>query len=142
MLDKIGQSISFYKEALNLRAVRHSVLASNLANAQTPGYKARDIDFNAELSRVMQKGRQGAGGGLEMAATQPGHLSGKRVNMQMSLGQPSLLYRQPTQVKPDGNSVDMDMERTRFLENSIRYQSTLQVIGSKFASIKNGMTIQ
>lgn len=57
MLDKLDAALRFQQEALNLRAQRQEVLAANIANADTPGYQARDIDFASELKKVMQRGR-------------------------------------------------------------------------------------
>lgn len=142
MIDKLGESVHFFKESLNIRAVRHAVLSSNIANAETPGYKARDVDFNAELKRAVESARGSVGGDLKMASTSPMHYSDDRLGRDPDITEQRLLYRVPDQVKPDGNSVDMEVERTRFLDNSIRYQSTLQVLSSRFQSLKNAMNIQ
>lgn len=122
MTDKIDGVLQFHRAALGLRAARQELLASNIANADTPNYKARDIDFASAL--------QGALGGgaarLPVAATAPRHLgaaSGESV-----LGAP-VLYRVPSQPSADGNTVEMDAERAQFADNALRYEA-----GVKFAS--------
>ena len=73
MIDQLSGSLNLHQEALNLRVERQKVLASNIANADTPNYKARDFDFSSELSRVMKQGRA-SGDGLERATTSSRHI--------------------------------------------------------------------
>lgn len=116
----------FMQDALNLRAYRQQILASNIANADTPNYKARDIDFAKELQRAqgVQAGRLG------MAATSANHLqaSGGMLNAQA-------LYRTPVQPSIDGNTVDMDVERAQFADNAIHYQFVLDHISGKMKTM-------
>lgn len=135
MIDRLSESLRFHQEALNLRSQRHEVLASNIANADTPNYKARDIDFAGELSRVMSQGRA-SGGGLELATTSARHLPGQGT---ASGGFHDLLYRVPDQPSLDGNTVDMDRERTQFADNAVRYQAALTMINSRIQGLKNAM---
>ncbi|MBF8222248.1 MULTISPECIES: flagellar basal body rod protein FlgB [Halomonadaceae] len=134
MIDQLSESLRFHQEALSLRNQRHEVLASNIANADTPNYKARDFDFASELSRVMSQGRA-AGAGLGLATTSARHLPGQGP----ASGLNDLLYRVPDQPSLDGNTVDMDRERTQFADNAVRYQAALTLINSRIQGLKNAM---
>jgi flagellar basal-body rod protein FlgB len=133
MLDKLDAALQFGTEALNLRAQRQEILASNIANADTPGYQARDIDFASELNRALEKGRA-QGSGLQLAVTSARHIPAQTATP------PSLdlLYRIPDQPAMDGNTVDMDRERTQFADNSLKYQTDLTLISSQ---IKGMMSV-
>lgn len=133
MIDKLSQALHFQQEALNLRHQRQQVLASNIANADTPSYKARDFDFSSELSRVMTEGR--SSGELTLARTSDRHISdgatpGSGVDLK---------YRVPAQPSLDGNTVDMDLERAQLLDNSVRYQATLTMLNSRIQGLKSAM---
>ncbi|WP_043526267.1 flagellar basal body rod protein FlgB [Litchfieldella xinjiangensis] len=134
MIDKLNGALRFHQEALNLRAERHEVLASNIANADTPNYKARDIDFSKELSRVMDNGRR-SDAGLSLSTTSSRHIEARTT----SPVSPDLLYRVPDQPSLDGNTVDMDRERTQFTDNAVRYQAALTLINSRIQGIKTAM---
>lgn len=134
MIDKLGDALRFQQEALSLRAERQKVLASNIANADTPNYKARDFDFSAELSRAMQQEGQG-NGGLELARTSGQHIAAQAP---ASTGL-DLLYRVPGQPSLDGNTVDMNRERAQFADNSIRYQAALTIMNRKIQGLKTAM---
>lgn len=113
-------------EALNLRARRNELLASNIANADTPNYKARDIDFRAVM-------RNAGDEQLKLASTRPGHISATTGNY----GGIPLKYRVPAQPSMDGNTVDMQVEQAEFSRNSVMYQTTLEFLGRKFSGIKS-----
>lgn len=113
-------------EALNLRARRNELLASNIANADTPNYKARDIDFRAVM-------RNAGDEQLKLASTRPGHISATTDNY----GGIPLKYRVPAQPSMDGNTVDMQVEQAEFSKNSVMYQTTLEFLGRKFSGIKS-----
>lgn len=116
----------FLQNALNLRAHRQQVLASNIANADTPNYKAKDIDFAKELQRV--QGVQS--GNLAMSATSPRHL--QPVGGSMSA---QALFRTAVQPSIDGNTVDMDVERAQFTDNAIHYQFLIDRMRSQFSNM-------
>lgn len=130
MLDKLTEALRFQQEALSLRDQRHQVLAANIANADTPGYKARDFDFASELRRAM-----GGGDALPMATTAPGHLPAAAV----SVPRPELLYRVPEQPSLDGNTVDMERERVHFADNAVRYQASLTLLKASLRGLENAM---
>lgn len=133
MIDKLTGTLHFHQEALNLRHERQQVLANNIANADTPNFKARDFDFRAELERAVQQGRTTTATGL--ATTQKGHIGGGKPQFTVD----NLQYRNPSQPRMDGNTVDMDMERSRFLDNSIRYQASLQFIDGRIKGLRTAM---
>jgi flagellar basal-body rod protein FlgB len=119
MMTQLDNMLNFHAQALKVRDQRQQVLASNIANADTPNYKARDLDFRTTLQGAL-KGTA-ASGGVAMAATAPGHLKG---NPGMTANA-SLQYRTPAQGNIDGNTVDMDAERAAFAENTVHYEFNL-----------------
>ncbi len=124
MLSKIDTEIAFVQNALNLRARRQEILAGNIANSDTPNYKARDLDFAAALKNAM-----GAEGGpLKLARTNGAHLDGAG----SSTAGGHLKYRSSVQPSLDGNTVDPDVERAHFTENSLHYQFLLDRAASSF----------
>lgn len=128
MIDKLDAALRFNQEALRLRANRQEILAANIANADTPNYQARDVDFGAQLRQAMQTGGDGA---LALATTSAGHVhAGGTVATDADL-----LYRVPTQSSIDGNTVDMDAERANFAENAVHYEAGLTVIGARIKSL-------
>ena len=122
MFDNI---FGIHERALLLQGQRLGVLATNLANADTPNYKARDIDFSEVLART-------ADGPLPIQATQAAHIT-------LSTGalpQDDLKYRNPYQASLDGNSVEMPVEQAAFSENNVRYQASLTFINLKIAQMQ------
>jgi flagellar basal-body rod protein FlgB len=118
--------------SLLLRGERAGVLAANIANADTPNYKARDLDFAAVL------GAQPGGAPLPMAATQPAHLD----LSQEALTAGVLKYRIPFQPSLDGNTVEAPVEQASFAQNAVRYQASLMFINRRIASIEAALTGQ
>jgi flagellar basal-body rod protein FlgB len=120
MIQRLTDTLNFQTEALVLRAERQRLIASNIANADTPGYVARDMDFAAALRQATgQVATPGA-----MVATAPGHLqpaAGARADAQ-------LRYATPSQTNLDRNTVDMDRERASFADNAVKYEATLRFI--------------
>lgn len=133
MIDKLDAALRFGQEALNLRAQRQEILAANIANADTPGYQARDIDFAGQLNKVLAQGRA-SGSGIALNMTSARHIPAQ--NRQPP--QLDLLFRVPDQPSMDGNTVDMDRERTHFADNSLKYQTDLTLINGQ---IKGMMSV-
>lgn len=129
MASHLDTEFRFLQKSLDLRAYRQQVLASNVANADTPNYKARDFDFSKELTRAVDA----RGGKIELKATSPRHLQPKQDN---PLGV-DLQYRSSVQPSIDGNTVDMDVERSQFTDNAIHYQFAVDRVSGK---IKNMLT--
>lgn len=129
MIDKLDSALRFHQEALSLRARRQEVLSSNIANADTPHFKARDFDFGSKLSEAVERGRQSMS--MTMSTTSSRHLSGEA----NSAGEGDLMYRMPNQTSLDGNTVEMDVERVNFADNAMRYEANLTILGSKIKSL-------
>ncbi len=110
MIDRIADSLRAQSEALALRAKRQQVIAGNIANADTPGYKAVDFDFGRALGEALR----GAGNGSS------------RLN---------LLQTPSTQPSADGNTVDMDAERAKFADNALRYEAALRALNAQIRTL-------
>jgi flagellar basal-body rod protein FlgB len=120
MLNRLTDTLNFQTQALTLRAERQRQLASNIANADTPGYQARDIDFAKALREAT--GEIATAGAMQ--TTQRGHiapLAGAR-------GESGKEYALQSQTSLDSNGVDMDRERASFADNSVKYEATLRFI--------------
>ena len=101
--------------ALTLRSERMGVIASNIANAATPGYKARDIDFNAALDARLDRSRGTAGGNA------------------------GIVWRNPTMPSMDGNTVELNREQVAFAENAVAYSATLSFVQGKVNTITRAL---
>lgn len=119
MINKLDEALRFNQTALSLRGARQELLASNIANADTPGYKARDINFAAALQNAVA----GSSVKLPLVTSSSMHLEGNAGSTVM--GAP-VLYRRPVQPSADGNTVDMDVERAQFADNALRYEASVK----------------
>lgn len=129
----INDQFDLHTRVLGLANQRLELLADNVANADTPNYKARDIDFRAAMANASQPG--GLGGDLPMAATRGGHIqagSGPNTTNPM--------YRQPDQPSLDGNTVDSQKENAAIAETSVRYQATLTFLSSRIRGLRDAIT--
>ena len=113
-----------HEQALLLHGQRMGVLATNIANADTPNFKARDLDFSAVLSHT-------DAGTLPMGTTSAAHI---QISSE-ELGSADLMYRNPYQASLDGNTVEMPVEQAAFSENNVRYQASLQFINLKISQM-------
>src|SRR5690606_1482400 len=120
MTDRIGNDLQFFQSAISLRQQRQEVLASNIANADTPSYKACDFDFRSALQNAMGDSMRLADTNLTLTSAR--HIPAKAVTPDPA----ELLYRQPLQPSLDGNTVDMDVERVQFADNTVKYQTELK----------------
>ena len=167
MLDKLDAEFAFGREALDVRATRQALISSNIANADTPGYQARDVDFAASLAGALRQ--QGAGGtvgmkatsggnaqplamaqpagvtsGMQMAATESGHMAGDA--KLIPTGGPAdtyksqLMYRTPVQPALDGNTVDLDTERVQFADNALHFESGMTVVSQQIKTMMSAIT--
>ena len=128
MIPKLTAALDFHAEALSLRAERQRLIASNIANADTPGYQARDFDFAAALRAASGVGGSGTTG---IAQNVMAGGSGRPA--------PVLRYALPSQTNLDGNSVDMDRERGAFVDNAVKYESTLRFINGSVRTTLDAM---
>ena len=132
MAISLDKALGIHQHALEGRVRRAEVLANNLANSDTPGYKARDVDFQA----MMQKA-QDSMSGFGMTRTHESHMDTS------SMGADSeLLYRVPHQPSVDGNTVDAQQEQTRFMRNAMDYQASFQFLDGKVSGIKKALSGQ
>lgn len=131
MFGDIKSSVGFLESAMNLRVQRQQVIASNIANADTPHYKARDFDFASALKGAVS-GRQA--GDVMLNKTSVGHMDGNGGS-----GMANLKYRTEKQSAVDGNTVDMDVERAAMAENSMHYEVLTKLISDKFAGLRQAI---
>ena len=110
MIDRLDDYMRFQTEALKLRSQRQELLAANIANADTPGYKAVDFDFGKALTAVTS------------TTTGPAP-------------SPDVLYREPAQASLDGNTVEMDAERAAFADNTVRYEAALKFLNTQLRTM-------
>lgn len=133
MINNLTSTLDFHSKALVVRAERQRLIASNIANADTPGYVGRDLNFKDAL--------QAATGGKQLtlplttanshsASTHPGHIALTRSTASMATGE-GMAYTVQTQPSVDGNSVDLDRERSNFVDNAVRYEATLRFINGQ-----------
>ncbi len=134
MIDRLDRDLNVQRAALNARAYRQELLASNIANADTPHYKARDLDFKAALSAA--EGNREAGGTVALARTQAGHLPGADAGPWSG----ALRYRTEYQGAVDGNTVNMDVERAAFAENAMQMEALITFVRGRLRDL--GTAIQ
>jgi flagellar basal-body rod protein FlgB len=162
MLDKLDKEFALGREALDVRAYRQELLSSNIANADTPGYKARDVDFASTLAGALKKtggAATGAGSsnaaplamarpvgvtsGMSMSATAAGHMSGTttlKATGGTSDDYGRLAYRVPSQPSLDGNTVDLDAERVQFADNALHFEAGMTVLSGQIKSMLSAIT--
>lgn len=133
MVQKLDESFGFYENALSLLSQRQQVLASNVANADTPNYKARDMNFAQALQAAQSTAAPP--GIVQMATTHANHLSAAYSSLP---GQSAnfVKLRKPTQNNLDGNTVDMDVERNAFAENALQYETAVSLVSGSFNNLK------
>ncbi|MFW2374698.1 MAG: flagellar basal body rod protein FlgB [Gammaproteobacteria bacterium] len=117
------KAFGVHDDALLLFERRTRLLAENIANADTPQYKARDIDFDSALRQVQTDQ-------VNLAVTQPGHMA-----LSTEPYSEHLKFRVPDQSSADGNTVDMQKEQAAFAENNIRYQTTLTILSRRISGL-------
>lgn len=133
MAINFNNALGVHEQAVNLRIQRAEVLANNLANADTPGFKARDIDFRAALGAAEADSQ-----GLAMARTSERHIDAGAAMTERA----ALLYRNPYQPSLDGNTVDAQQEQARFMRNAMDFQASFQFLNSKFTGLTKAITGQ
>jgi len=126
MSSPLDKAFGISAQALAFRSQRSSVLAANIANAETPDYLARDYDFNAVLERAVSGYDNG-----KLATSDDGHIT---VGSGGAFGE--LQYRIPTKSSETGNTVEEEIEQAAFSENSLRYQTSLQFLNGTIRSLK------
>ncbi len=123
-----GSALGIHEQALGFRAQRAEVLANNIANADTPNYKARDLDFASVLAQQSAKNQ---GSQFAMERTNSRHLAMEG----MASADPALKYREVFQPSIDQNSVDLQIEQSSYAENSMQFQASFTLLNSKFKGL-------
>ena len=126
-MKKIASHLDFHAQALMLRSRRNEILASNIANAATPNFKARDLSFDD----LMKKHASGSG---PLKITHKQHLDSA-----ISVGSERILFRDPINPSMDGNTVELAVEQMEFSENVTRYQTTLTFLNNRIAGLMNAI---
>ena len=121
-MDSIKKQLTFFGSALNIRNKRNDIIASNIANAATPNYKARDINFLDEFKKVTNTG--------EIKITHSNHIPTKNYNISGKA-----FYRDPVIASLDGNTVELSVEQMQFAENTMKYQTTLKFLNGKITKM-------
>lgn len=122
------KALGISEKALQFRVKRSEVLAQNLVNVDTPNYKSRDIDFKTALSSQQNSGS------TRLQATNSRHIAPSNLSFD-----PQLMYRNPLQPSLDGNTVDEQVEMTKFAKNSMDFQSSFQFLNGKFKGLKDAI---
>jgi flagellar basal-body rod protein FlgB len=136
MFATMTNALDFHAKALVLRAERQRVIASNIANADTPGYAGRDINFKDAMTAATGTSKNTlplTSSSPSQSATHANHIALQATTA--SMGSSALAYTTQTQPAMDGNSVDMDRERANFVDNSVRYEATLRFINGQSKTI-------
>ncbi len=134
MSTQLDNALQFHQDALNLRAYRQQLLASNIANADTPNFKARDIDFHQALNGAVDA-RMGP---LAMTTSSAAHLTSPKSQPLDRFAR----FRSEQQSAVDGNTVDMDVERAAFAENALHYQASITFINGLLRSMQSAISGQ
>ena len=124
----LSNAFGIYEQALQLRARRSEVLAANLANADTPGYKARDFDFKSMLRREMSAP-------VRLASTHQGHIQPDNTLVPTA----QMMYRIPQQPSLDGNTVEVEREQVEYSANAVSYQASLRFLEGKIKGIRTAI---
>ena len=120
----IDSALGISPQVLMLRSQRMNLLAANIANADTPNYKAQDIDFRSALTAATEQRQQ-------VSTSHERHIP-----LGGDLNSPEVLYRRPTQLALNGNTVEPHKEHTEFMDNAIRYQASLQMLDSRIKGLR------
>ncbi|NDU85649.1 MAG: flagellar basal body rod protein FlgB [Ferrovum sp.] len=129
MATALDRTLQFQQQALRVQETRQELIASNIANNDTPGYLARDIDFRAALSTALGQSQTSS---LPLNTPDPQHIANSTKD---DVAGSPLLYRSVVQPSADGNTVNLDIERAQFSENAIRYQASLKFGGQQIKDI-------
>lgn len=128
MAISFDKAVGFHEKALHFRVQRSEVLANNLVNADTPGFKARDIDFASVLNTQMTSATR-------MVATHKGHIAPSGNDFSQNL-----MYRVPLQPSLDGNTVEENIEMAKFTENNLQFQASFEFVNKRFKGMKNAIS--
>ena len=125
MLDRLfgGDSFIAQSRALDAAALRHQIIANNLANVNTPGYKRQDVTFESQLSRALSEHHSGGFGENPVDSVQP-----------------EVVTQNSTSMRQDGNNVDMESENVNAAINTLRFETLTQTVSGYFGGLKAAIT--
>jgi len=126
------KALGIHEQALGFRGKRAEVLANNIANADTPNYKARDLDFASVLAAQSETTSKGA---FALGVTNSKHIEAQG----LSAGDESLLYRTPNAPSLDQNTVDAQIEQSNYAENAMNFQASFTLLNSKFKGLVSAL---
>ena len=137
-------ALGVHEQALYLRSRRAEVLGNNLANVDTPNFKARDVDFSSLLEQAKQQSQSGVSSAraTELSASQPLRTDARHMSFAFSDGESDLLYTEPSQPSIDGNTVEEHQEMARFAKNSMDFEASLYFLNSKFKGLQTAINGQ
>jgi flagellar basal-body rod protein FlgB len=135
MLDRLQDDLRPVQTALGLRSYRQELLASNIANGDTPNFKARDIDFKSALGMALGKTGSATAATLPLERSQPGHLAGGASGPHGA----AVSYRAEYQGAVDGNTVNMDVERSAFAENAVQMEALITFVNNRLRTMQSAI---
>lgn len=137
MAISFDSALGIHEQALDVRSRRAEVLSNNLANVDTPNFKARDVDFRAMLNQqVNATGATASTQSVKIAATRSNHFDFSSVT---ETADGDMLYRTPLQPSVDGNTVDENVEQAEFMKNALNWQASFQFLSAKFKGLKDAI---
>ena len=131
MAISFDKALGIHEKALGFRAQRAEVLANNIANSDTPNFKARDLEFGAVLEAQQAKGQ----GGFTAARTSERHIAAEG----MEIADPSLRFRTPHHASLDQNTVDLQIEQASYAQNAVDFQASFTLLNSKFRGLMSAL---
>lgn len=141
MIGKLDQALSFHQTALRIRAQRQELIAANIANADTPNFKAKDVDFASAFKQALSgavANPAASGGTLNQTAS--GHMAAQPLANALNAGYPGgVQFRGEMQGSVDGNTVDMDVERNQFADNAVRYEASLIMLNGQLKKLMSAI---
>ena len=138
MIGKLDEVMDFQASALKLRSYRQQLLASNIANGDTPNYKAVDIDFASALKNALQNTNAPQHTTRSLAATSARHIAGAG-GAPGGAGGAEVRFRGATQPSIDGNTVDLDVERAQFADNAVRYEAAVRFLNGQIRTLASAI---
>lgn len=135
-------ALGIHEQALYLRAQRAEVLGNNLANVDTPNFKARDVDFSSLLDQAKQQTKNSPARAVEFPASTPLRTNSRHMGFEAASGDSDLLYIEPSQPSIDGNTVEEHQEMARFAKNSMDFEASLYFLNSKFKGLQTAIVGQ
>lgn len=140
-MNALDAAFRFNETALKIGGQRQQVIASNMANADTPGFKASDVNFADALARATgETGSKPLAAAVSLSTTRAGHIDNGGGAGAVVLSTADLGNRNATQPSIDGNTVDMDAERAAFADNTVRYEASFSFLNHQIKSLMSAIT--